>query len=68
VLAIYVHYLVPRVSESHSWIVDETVDRFGPGLDPVPLMSIFQGSTTIDNDLPAWKQAVALPYVSGSGI
>lgn len=61
VLAIYVHYLVPRVSESHSWIVDETVDRFGPGFDPVPPMRIFQGSATIDNDLPAWKQAVPLP-------
>ena len=24
VVALYVHYLVPRISESHSWLVDES--------------------------------------------
>lgn len=62
--AIYVHYLVPRISESHSWLVDETVDRFGPGHEPVPSLKIFSESTRVDNDLPAWKQEIA---VSGHG-
>jgi hypothetical protein len=57
-LAIYVHYLVPRISESHAWIVDETVDRFGQGDDPVPSLAIFPGSATIGNEFPAWKQEV----------
>jgi hypothetical protein len=55
-LAIYLHYLVPRVSESHAWMIDETVDRFGQGYDPVPSVMIFPGSSTLDNELPAWKQ------------
>jgi hypothetical protein len=57
-LAIYVHYFVPRISESRSWIVDETVDRFGQGYDPVPSLMIFPASATIGNELPAWKQEV----------
>lgn len=61
VAALYVHYLVPRVSEMHSWIVDETVDMFGSGPDPVPPMMIFPGSAPLDNDLPAWKQTLAVP-------
>lgn len=61
VAALYVHYLVPRVSESHSWLVDETVDNFGGGRDPVPSMMIFPGSAPMDNDLPAWRQTVPLP-------
>lgn len=61
VAALYVHYLVPRVSESHSWLVDETVDNFGAGRDPVPSMRIFPGSAPIGNDLPAWRQKVPLP-------
>jgi hypothetical protein len=27
----YVHYFVPRVTEVSSWMIDETVDRFGVG-------------------------------------
>lgn len=61
VAALYVHYLVPRVSESHSWLVDETVDSFGAGRNPVPSMRIFPSSAPIGNDLPAWRQTVALP-------
>ena len=57
-LSIYIHYLVPRISESRSWIVDETVDRFGQGYDPVPSLMIFPNSATIGNELPAWKQEV----------
>lgn len=59
--ALYVHYLVPRMGESHSWLVDETVDSFGSGRDEVPSMMIFPGSKPLDNDLPAWKQSVPLP-------
>jgi hypothetical protein len=54
-LALYVHYLVPRISEEHAWLIDETVDRFGAGAD-VPSLKIFQQSKTLANDLPAWKQ------------
>lgn len=59
--ALYVHYLVPRTSESHSWLVDETVDKFGAGRAPVPSMKIFPESKTLGNDLPAWKQSVPIP-------
>jgi len=58
ILAIYAHYLVPRVGEFQSWLVDETVDRFGQGSNPVPSQMIFPASTPIDNELPAWKQQV----------
>ena len=61
VAALYVHYLVPRISEGHSWLVDETVDKFGAGRDAVPSMTIFTGAKPLDNDLPAWKQAGHLP-------
>lgn len=60
-LAIYLHYLVPRISEVHSWLVDETVDRFGPGFESVPTQAIFSESATVENDLPAWKQDVPVP-------
>ena len=61
VAALYVHYLVPRISEAHSWLVDETVDRFGAGRGEIPSMMIFNGSKPLGNDLPAWKQAVPVP-------
>lgn len=61
VAALYVHYLVPRISEAHSWLVDETVDNFGAGRGEIPSMMIFKGSKPLDNDLPAWKQAVPVP-------
>lgn len=58
--ALYVHYLVPRMSEAHSWLVDETVDKFGAGQAPVPSRMIFPGSKTLENDLPAWKQSMPI--------
>jgi hypothetical protein len=61
VAALYIHYLAPRMPEAHSWLVDETVDKFGAGRDPVPSMMIFPGSKALGNDLPAWKQSVPVP-------
>ena len=61
VAALYVHYLVPRISEAHSWLIDETVDKFGTGQDEVPTMMIFEGSKPLENDLPAWKQDLPAP-------
>lgn len=58
--ALYVHYLVPRVPEAHSWLVDETVDKFGVGRAPLPPMMIFPSSKALDNELPAWKQSVPI--------
>lgn len=60
VAALYVHYLVPRISESHSWLVDETCDKFGHHEEP-PSMMIFPGSQPLGNDLPAWQQTVPIP-------
>lgn len=59
--ALYVHYLVPRMPEAHAWLLDETVDKFGPTPEAVPSRMIFPGSTAMDNDLPAWKQTVPVP-------
>ena len=59
-MAIYLHYLVPRISEVHSWLVDETVDCFGKGHDPIPTYRIFPSSATAENDLPAWKQEIPI--------
>jgi hypothetical protein len=53
---LFVHYLVPRITEFHSWLVDETVDRFGPGYAQLPEVKLFQRSTPVDNDLSAWQQ------------
>lgn len=58
--ALYVHYLVPRISESHSWLVDETCDKFGHDSAP-PTMMIFPGSEALDNGLPAWQQTLPIP-------
>jgi hypothetical protein len=60
-MAIYVHYIVPRISESHSWLVDETVDTFTPFNEPMEPVVIFTSSKQLKNDLPAWKQQLA-PY------
>jgi hypothetical protein len=56
IVALYVHYLVPRVSEASSWLVDETVDIFGAGLGSVPSTMVFPEASKVDNGLPAWKQ------------
>lgn len=56
VAIVYLHYFVPRVSEDHSWITDETVDVFSRFEHPPPPFPAFPSSTTLDNDLPAWRQ------------
>ena len=60
-VAIYVHYLVPRISEAHSWLLDETVDTFGLTTEPMEPTRIFPDATLVDNDLPAWQQPLAPP-------
>lgn len=60
VVALYVHYLVPRIFEAHSWLIDETCDKFGHDGEP-PTMMIFPGSQALGNDLPAWQQTVPIP-------
>lgn len=57
VVALHVHYLVARISESHAWLVDETIDTFGAGRASPPSMMIFPGAKSIGNALPAWKQS-----------
>jgi hypothetical protein len=57
-LAIYVHYFVPRISESRPWVVDETVDCFGQDFSPVSPFMAFPASSIFANALPAWKQEV----------
>jgi hypothetical protein len=58
-LAIYIHYLVPRNTEAHSWSVDETVDRFGPGHLPVPTFAAFPLALRLNNNLPGWRQKIS---------
>lgn len=53
---VYLHYLVPRVCEDHSWLMDETVDLFSHLDHQPPLFPAFPNSTTLDNDEPAWWQ------------
>jgi hypothetical protein len=54
--SVYLHYLVPRVSEDHSWLTDETVDVFSRLERPPPPFPAFPNATTLDNDEPAWRQ------------
>ncbi|MGE4449104.1 MAG: hypothetical protein AB7E15_12500 [Azospira sp.] len=58
---VYLHYLVPRVSEDHSWLTDETVDVFSRLSRPPPPFSAFPNSTTLSNDEPAWWQHLRSP-------
>lgn len=54
-----IHYLVTRVEENHSWLVDETLDYFCSNelvKYVVPLVQVFPGANIFDNDLPAWYQ------------
>lgn len=53
---VYLHYLVPRVSEDHSWLTDETVEVFSRLERPPPPFPAFSSSTTLDNHEPAWRQ------------
>lgn len=58
-IIVHLHYLVPRVSEDHSWLTDETVDVFSRLERPPPPFPAFPSSTTLDNDEPAWRQRFA---------
>lgn len=53
---VYLHYFVPRVSETHSWLIDETVDVFSRLEPPPPPFLAFPSSTALNNDEPAWRQ------------
>ncbi len=65
-LAAYLHYFVPRVTEVKSWMIDETPDRFGSGSwEPLSTGRIFRQSELLDNELAAWHQEP--PAVPQSG-
>lgn len=54
-----IHYLVTRVEENHSWMVDETLDYFSSSelvKHVVPVVQIFPDAKAFSNDLPAWYQ------------
>lgn len=55
---VYLHYFVPRVSEDHSWLADETVDVFSRLDAPPPPFGAFPDATIVENDLPAWRQRI----------
>jgi hypothetical protein len=65
-IAIYVHYLVPRISEAHSWLLDETVDTFGPTTESMEPTRIFPDAPLVENDLPAWQQPLSPPEPGAS--
>jgi hypothetical protein len=61
-IAAYLHYFVPRVTEVKAWMIDETPDRFGPGSwEPLSAGRIFRRSELLDNDLAAWHQDPPAP-------
>lgn len=54
-----IHYLLTRIEENHSWMVDETLDYFCSNdlvKYIVPLVQIFPDAIIFNNDLPAWYQ------------
>ncbi|EPV8431755.1 hypothetical protein ACWAST_003116 [Klebsiella quasipneumoniae] len=54
-----IHYLVPRIDENHSWMVDETLDYFYNDKiihDIIPAVRIFPEAAAFNNDLPGWHQ------------
>lgn len=57
---IKLHYFLPRISEHHSWMVDETVETFAGRLGPVfpnARLLIAEDETPLTNrKLPAWHQ------------
>ncbi|KAF7963415.1 hypothetical protein AWV80_10005 [Cupriavidus sp. UYMU48A] len=60
--AMRLHYFVPRVTEVHSWLIDETVDFFNrSGIGARLPRKIFSRSKSLNNDLPAWHQSPPLP-------
>ena len=57
VAIVYLHYFVPRVSEDHSWLTDETVDVFSRLEQSPPSFPAFTNANMLDNGLPAWRQS-----------
>jgi len=55
---VYLHYFVPRVSEDHSWLTDETVDVFSRLANPPPPFPAFPDAPIVENNLPAWRQGI----------
>lgn len=55
---VYLHYFVPRVSEDHSWLIDETVDVFSRLANPPLPFPAFPDAPMVENDLPAWRQRI----------
>lgn len=56
---INIHYLVPRMDENSSWMVDETVDEFYASKvvgEEIPVVHAFPEAVSFDNDLPGWHQ------------
>lgn len=55
---VYLHYVIPRISENHSWVIDETVDVFSRFSNPTPPFPAFPAAPKLKNGLPAWHQTV----------
>lgn len=59
IVRLNIHYLVPRITENSSWMVDETVDDFYSRSwveNVIPLVRAFPGVKLFENDLPGWHQ------------
>ncbi|WP_417642679.1 hypothetical protein [Enterobacter kobei] len=59
IVRVNIHYLVPRVDENTSWMVDETVDDFYVTeifKDAIPRIQLFPEAIVFDNDSPGWYQ------------
>jgi len=58
-LTVCLHYFVSRVTETNTWMIDETPERFGRCDLPAFLPErMFDQAELLDNDLPAWHQQV----------
>jgi hypothetical protein len=55
-VTVYLHYFVPRISEDHAWLTDETVDVFSRFVEPPPVFPAFPDAPKLKNALPAWRQ------------
>jgi hypothetical protein len=59
IVRLNIHYLVPRVDEKSSWLIDETVDDFYTHdlvKEIIPVMQAFPDAVLLDNGLPGWHQ------------
>ncbi|WP_145543728.1 hypothetical protein [Yersinia frederiksenii] len=59
IVRVNIHYLVPRIDENSSWMVDETVDDFYVNEvvnGAIPVVQAFPEAIIFDNDLPGWHQ------------